>query len=119
MNITKYTVFVDSLSLPIRLGCQPAERLNYQTAVLDLDFDLSGQAGSFELDKTVCYLTASQLAVQLAAEQEWDLIENFLSALALKLFEKFHAANRITAGLKKFVVPGCESAGARLEFVRH
>ncbi len=118
MKLSSYNVFLNNFNLSIRLGCQPSERQHYQTAALDLTFDVPATAGNFELDKTVCYLTASQIATDVAAAQEWDLIENFLSALAERLFARFTDADKISLSLKKFVVPGADSAGAALEFLR-
>jgi dihydroneopterin aldolase len=120
MELQKYDVILTALKLPIRLGCMPAERQNYQSAELDLSFEINIQnchkAARFELDKTVCYLTASELAISLAASKEWDLIENFLSSLAQEFFNKYNSILKLQMTLRKYVVPGTESAGVSLSF---
>ena len=109
-----YQVFVNGLKISIRLGCGPEERKLAQSVQLDLAFDVHLNAAATEVDQTVCYLTASQLAVQLASQQEWALVENYLDSLCDLYFSKFSACSRIQGKLMKFVVPACDGAGVSI-----
>ena len=109
-----YEVFVNGLKLPIRLGCRAEERKSWQVARLDLVFEVNLNCRASEINQTVCYLSASELASRHAAKQEWILVEDYLESLTTKLFEAFSACQTIASTLTKFVVPGCDGAGVKI-----
>lgn len=111
---SSYQIFVSGLKLPIRLGCGPEERRHFQSAKLDLVFEVLASSNSEDLSQSVCYLRASEIAAAHAASTEWVLVENFLDSLCQEFFTRFKACSQVEASLTKFVVPSCEGAGVKV-----
>lgn len=109
-----YEVFIDRLQLSMRIGCKAAERFKPQMVELSVRFQIEAGTDINELDRSVCYFTASQMAREHAQQQEWVLVENYLESLTALYFEHFPACSEVDASLSKFVVTACSAAGARI-----
>lgn len=73
-----YTLFIRDLSLPVRLGCETAERAIPQEVRVNLEFRFSTQPKSMETDNikdAICYATISQALKNYCENREFKLIE--------------------------------------------
>ena len=93
--MTNSELSIRGISLPIRIGCGPGERLSPQPVEIDITIRFVTPPRGMETDRledTVCYDELVSAIKGVAVDREFSLIE--------------HLANEILTSLRRLVAPG-------------
>ena len=112
-------VQIKKLRVRCKIGVRPRERRNRQTLLVDItcDCNLSAEAVSDRLERTVDYSTLALKVRSFAEESQFYLIETLADRVALICLEN-DLVQKVTVGVSKpHVIP--RSQGSCVEVTRH
>jgi len=115
-----YTVHIEGLKLPVRLGCYAEERDRFQDVEIDLALHIASKADltAERLEDTIDYVAVVKAVSVLAREREWKLVERLSKDIAADLFAAFASLSSIDIRVRKFVLYECKSVGAAFHLKR-
>ena len=110
-------VFVRGLRVSCRIGVSPGERAAPRTIALDVDLFARGRFAAAALragEPPIDYAQVVECLRDLAAEREFDLLENFVEAAAAILLARFPVRAARIACAKPGILPAVDSVGVEI-----
>ncbi len=109
-------VIISDLVLYAKIGWTAAERKTPQRLALSLEvsLDLRAAAASRSLTDTICYSRLSRRLSEIAAGNDWVLIEELAEALCGSVLSENSHISAIKLLLKKFSIPDASWTGVEI-----